>query len=206
MLKLNLSLKDTFASVRDVLEPQFSSKADFESHLKFNIARAYDEALGLDQPQMWSRERVADLEDALNGVVRAEVAAAGPLHETYEQEVASAGGGEVDVVLDETSAEDALADDGTSEQSVSDPEIDAGSDTAAETDPGADVVDLVSDTDFAASLLATPEDGAAFDEDALDLSESAVVETKEDTGAIEGDSSQSETAEEGEKVLEQVGV
>ncbi|WP_305985082.1 MBL fold metallo-hydrolase [Roseibium sp. MMSF_3544] len=65
----SLGLKDTFDSVKDALAPQFGSKADFEMHLPFNVARAYDEALGLDQPQIWTRERCADLRDALGGVV-----------------------------------------------------------------------------------------------------------------------------------------
>ncbi|MTI05461.1 MBL fold metallo-hydrolase [Roseibium denhamense] len=63
----SMGLKDTFEAVKDALSPQFSGRTDFEEHLPFNVARAYDEALGLDQPQIWTLERCADLTDALAG-------------------------------------------------------------------------------------------------------------------------------------------
>jgi len=64
-----LGLRDTYQAVKDALEPQFGMKTDFEPHLPFNVARAYDEALGLDQPQVWTLERSADLHDAISVMV-----------------------------------------------------------------------------------------------------------------------------------------
>ncbi|PVB63351.1 MBL fold metallo-hydrolase [Labrenzia sp. 011] len=61
----SLGLKDTFLAVQDALAPQFGAMTGFEMNLPLNVARAYDEGLGLDQPQIWTRERLADLEDAL---------------------------------------------------------------------------------------------------------------------------------------------
>ncbi|MCX2723218.1 MBL fold metallo-hydrolase [Roseibium salinum] len=66
-----LGLKDTFHAVKDALVPQFGQREDFDFHLPLNVARAYDEALGLDQPQVWTRERHADLRDALKGALAA---------------------------------------------------------------------------------------------------------------------------------------
>ncbi|TYC63395.1 MBL fold metallo-hydrolase [Rhodobacterales bacterium] len=65
----HLGLKDTCDSVTDALAQQFGDKTDFEEHMPFNVARAYDEALGLDQPQVWTLERAADLQDAVRGVI-----------------------------------------------------------------------------------------------------------------------------------------
>lgn len=63
----SMGLKDTLNTVEEALAPRFGSRTDFELHLPFSVARAYDEALGLDQPQIWTRERFADLQDALGG-------------------------------------------------------------------------------------------------------------------------------------------
>ncbi|MTI43536.1 glyoxylase-like metal-dependent hydrolase (beta-lactamase superfamily II) [Roseibium hamelinense] len=68
-VEAGLGLKDTFLSVRDVMDPKFGSYAIYEHCLPFNIARAYDEALGLDIPQIWTAERDKDLWDALQGAV-----------------------------------------------------------------------------------------------------------------------------------------
>ncbi|MGX1497598.1 glyoxylase-like metal-dependent hydrolase (beta-lactamase superfamily II) [Labrenzia sp. MBR-25] len=73
----SLGLKDTFQAVRDALAGRFGSKTDFEFHLPISVARAYDEALGLDQPQVWTRERIADLYDALDGTSATSEAATG---------------------------------------------------------------------------------------------------------------------------------
>lgn len=137
----SLGLKDTFAAVRDALEPQFGSRNEFELHLPFNVARAYDEALGLDQPQIWSRERCADLQDALEGVVSAPP----PVEEE-----------ESPAVVEEASA------------------------------PEPEASELVSDNDFAASLLDGPDDGHSDDEEILDLSTDDIVENPDQDQDFEG--------------------
>lgn len=51
------TLKEAFASCRDVCDPKFLSYAIYEHCLPFNVARAYDEALGIDNPRIWTAER-----------------------------------------------------------------------------------------------------------------------------------------------------
>jgi glyoxylase-like metal-dependent hydrolase (beta-lactamase superfamily II) len=52
-----LSLKETFAAARDVMDPKFSSYAIYEHCQPFNVARAFDEASGIDDPVIWTAER-----------------------------------------------------------------------------------------------------------------------------------------------------
>ncbi|MCK7614260.1 MBL fold metallo-hydrolase [Roseibium sediminicola] len=158
-----LGLKDTYLAVKDALSARFASRDDFDFHLPLNVARAYDEALGLDQPQLWTRERIADLQDALEGTAPA-VAEAGDDTEVTAQEPTNP-------------AEEAPAE--TAE---------AASDTGA--------ADLVSDSDFAASLALGPEDENADDEASLDLASEDIVE---DSGEAEPEP---EKAEGDGKVLE----
>lgn len=51
------SLKEAFASARAVMDPKFSSFAIYEHCLPFNVARAYDEARGIDHPVIWTAAR-----------------------------------------------------------------------------------------------------------------------------------------------------
>jgi glyoxylase-like metal-dependent hydrolase (beta-lactamase superfamily II) len=51
------SLKQAFADVRRVMDPKFSSYAIYEHCMPFNVARAYDEARGIDHPVIWTAER-----------------------------------------------------------------------------------------------------------------------------------------------------
>lgn len=131
----NLGLKDTFAAVSDALGSQFGSKADFELNLPINVARAYDEALGLDQPQIWTRERCADLRDALNGVE--------PIAQAVEED------GEAASELPENPVDRAASE-------------------------------LVSDNDFAASLLERDAEDAQIEEEPLDLSSEDIVRLGDD--------------------------
>ncbi len=55
------SLKETFAAARDVMDPKFSSYAIYEHCQPFNVARAYDEASGIDDPVIWTAERDRDV-------------------------------------------------------------------------------------------------------------------------------------------------
>lgn len=62
-----LSLKDTFAATKQVMDPKFSSYAIYEHCMPFNVARAYDEAKGVDHPVIWTAERDREMWAALQG-------------------------------------------------------------------------------------------------------------------------------------------
>lgn len=140
----SLGLRDTYLAVKDALAPQFGSRENFEFHLPFNVARAYDEALGLDQPQIWTLERCADLVDALGGTQPAEGNAA-----SGEQATA-------------TEQSDAADEDQTTEQPLEDQAAEEGQS------------ELVTDNEFAASLVleaAEDTDGEDLDLSADDIVE-----------------------------------
>lgn len=63
----NLSLKDAFAAAREAMDPKFSSYAIYEHCMPFNVARAYDEAKGIDHPVIWTAERDREMWAALQG-------------------------------------------------------------------------------------------------------------------------------------------
>ena len=54
------SLKDAWDGVREACDPKFKDYAIYEHCLPFNVARAYDEARGIDTPRIWTAQR--DLE------------------------------------------------------------------------------------------------------------------------------------------------
>lgn len=86
-------LKDTYLAVRAAMDPLYADYAIYEHCLPFNVARAYDEAQGLDMPQLWTSERDRDLWDALGDV-------AGEMPDTA--------GETMDVEIDEQLLEEAL--------------------------------------------------------------------------------------------------
>jgi glyoxylase-like metal-dependent hydrolase (beta-lactamase superfamily II) len=61
------SLKQAFDAARLVMDPKFSSFAIYEHCLPFNVARAYDEAKGIDWPVIWTAARDRDMWAALQG-------------------------------------------------------------------------------------------------------------------------------------------
>lgn len=61
------SLKDAMAAVRDACDPKFKDYAIYEHCLPFNVARAYDEARGIDTPRIWTAQRDLDMWEALQG-------------------------------------------------------------------------------------------------------------------------------------------
>jgi glyoxylase-like metal-dependent hydrolase (beta-lactamase superfamily II) len=61
------SLKEAFDAAREVMDPKFSSFAIYEHCLPFNVARAYDEARGIDWPVIWTAERDREMWAALQG-------------------------------------------------------------------------------------------------------------------------------------------
>lgn len=61
------SLKEAWDAVRAACDPKFASYAIYEHCLPFNVARAYDEALGMDTPRIWTAERDLAMWQALQG-------------------------------------------------------------------------------------------------------------------------------------------
>jgi glyoxylase-like metal-dependent hydrolase (beta-lactamase superfamily II) len=61
------SLKEAMAACRAVCDGKFGSFAIYEHCLPFNVARAYDEALGITHPRIWTAERDREMWAALQG-------------------------------------------------------------------------------------------------------------------------------------------
>ena len=61
------SLKDAWDACRAACDPKFASYAIYEHCLPFNVARAYDEALGIDTPRIWTAARDAQMWAKLQG-------------------------------------------------------------------------------------------------------------------------------------------
>ena len=61
------SLKDARDAVREACDPKFADYAIYEHCLPFNVARAYDEARGIDTPRIWTAERDLQMWEALQG-------------------------------------------------------------------------------------------------------------------------------------------
>jgi glyoxylase-like metal-dependent hydrolase (beta-lactamase superfamily II) len=61
------SLKDAWDACRAVCDAKFSNYAIYEHCLPFNVARAYDEALGIDTPRIWTAERDQEMWASLQG-------------------------------------------------------------------------------------------------------------------------------------------
>jgi glyoxylase-like metal-dependent hydrolase (beta-lactamase superfamily II) len=59
------SLKDAWDAVRESCDPKFSDYAIYEHCLPFNVARAYDEARGIDTPRIWTDKRDIEMWEAL---------------------------------------------------------------------------------------------------------------------------------------------
>jgi glyoxylase-like metal-dependent hydrolase (beta-lactamase superfamily II) len=61
------TLKDAWDAVRAECDPKFKDYAIYEHCLPFNVARAYDEALDIDTPRIWTAERDIKMWEALQG-------------------------------------------------------------------------------------------------------------------------------------------
>ena len=59
------SLKDAWDAVRLTCDPKFADYAIYEHCLPFNVARAYDEARGIDTPRIWTAQRDKEMWAAL---------------------------------------------------------------------------------------------------------------------------------------------
>ena len=60
-------LKEAWDACRAVCDPKFSNYAIYEHCLPFNVARAYDEAIGIDTPRIWTAERDMQMWKELQG-------------------------------------------------------------------------------------------------------------------------------------------
>jgi glyoxylase-like metal-dependent hydrolase (beta-lactamase superfamily II) len=61
------SLKEAFDFARLAMDPKFKTFAIYEHCLPFNVARAYDEARGIEWPVIWTAERDREIWAALQG-------------------------------------------------------------------------------------------------------------------------------------------
>ncbi|WP_244313815.1 MBL fold metallo-hydrolase [Stappia sediminis] len=65
------SLAECYEAVRAAMDPKFSDFAIYEHCMPFNVARAFDEASGIDHPVIWTEERDREMWEALQGVAEA---------------------------------------------------------------------------------------------------------------------------------------
>jgi len=61
------SLKQAWDAVRAECDPKFADYAIYEHCLPFNVARAYDEARGIETPRIWTAQRDLEMWEALQG-------------------------------------------------------------------------------------------------------------------------------------------
>ena len=61
------SLKEAFSACRHACDPKYSDIAIYEHCLPFNVARAYDEALDIDTPRIWTAQRDKEMWARLQG-------------------------------------------------------------------------------------------------------------------------------------------
>ncbi|MCB4457577.1 MBL fold metallo-hydrolase [Leisingera sp. McT4-56] len=61
------TLKEAWDAVRAECDPKFADYAIYEHCLPFNVARAYDEARGIDTPRIWTAQRDLEMWEALQG-------------------------------------------------------------------------------------------------------------------------------------------
>jgi len=61
------TLKEAWQAVRAACDKKFGDYAIYEHCLPFNVARAYDEALDIDTPRIWTAERDKKMWEALQG-------------------------------------------------------------------------------------------------------------------------------------------
>ena len=59
------SLKEAWDAVRAECDPKFNDYAIYEHCLPFNVARAYDEARGIETPRIWTAQRDIEMWEAL---------------------------------------------------------------------------------------------------------------------------------------------
>ncbi|GGB42633.1 MBL fold metallo-hydrolase [Roseibium aquae] len=146
-------LKDTFVHVKAEMDHRFGGLTLYDHAMPFNVARAYDEALGLETPQAWTPERDRDLWDALYDPAppasEPETARPGGTPEDTAAYPGETGSGSPLPVLEASAAVDQLS---------SDRDV-PGSDL----EPGPALVDAEAGLVEALSDALTPETGAGED-------------------------------------------
>lgn len=60
------SLKETYDAARAAMDPKYGDWVIYQHCMPFDVARAYDEAGGLEHPQIWTAERDREMWAALN--------------------------------------------------------------------------------------------------------------------------------------------
>jgi glyoxylase-like metal-dependent hydrolase (beta-lactamase superfamily II) len=61
------SLREVYADTRRVMDPAFGHVVIYEHCIPFDVARAYDEASGIEQPRIWTAQRDREMWAELNG-------------------------------------------------------------------------------------------------------------------------------------------
>jgi glyoxylase-like metal-dependent hydrolase (beta-lactamase superfamily II) len=61
------TLREAWDAVRAECDPKFADYAIYEHCLPFNVARAFDEAQGIDTPRIWTAQRDKEMWEALQG-------------------------------------------------------------------------------------------------------------------------------------------
>lgn len=61
------TLKEAWDAVRAECDPKFKDYAIYEHCLPFNVARAFDEARGIETPRIWTAQRDIDMWEQLQG-------------------------------------------------------------------------------------------------------------------------------------------
>jgi glyoxylase-like metal-dependent hydrolase (beta-lactamase superfamily II) len=61
------SLREAWDAARAACDPKFRDYAIYEHCLPFNVSRAYDEAMGIDHPRIWTAARDLAMWAALQG-------------------------------------------------------------------------------------------------------------------------------------------
>ena len=59
------NLHDIYRNTMDAMRPRFGNWVIFEHCMPFNVSRAYDEAMGIDTPRIWTAERDVEMWQAL---------------------------------------------------------------------------------------------------------------------------------------------
>lgn len=61
------SLRDVYAETRRRMDPEFADAVIYEHCMPFDVARAFDEASGIEHPRIWTAERDREVWAALQG-------------------------------------------------------------------------------------------------------------------------------------------
>lgn len=138
-------LQETFSAVADAMPADLRKLDMAASWLSFNVARAYDEAKGVDMPLVWTVERANALKTALGNLFDAdlgeneaeeaddaEVAAADP--DTAEPKEAEAVEAEDAAETEAETEEEATGQDDVAEADAADAESDPDADVQSEQD------------------------------------------------------------------------